>query len=562
LAFTIVRVASGGLPVVESERGLPYYEADNGYGIPVTFGDSGIPLGSASIADWFVDSVAGSDSNTGKTAAQAFQTIGALVTAVGSKTGQRIALKCGSSWKEQLLLTNNASTRIFSYGSGDQPLLDASDNIPNASFSLVGGTTATYQASVTYAGTTGSSTQSLVWENGVNLVQVAYVAGAELSTPGTFAFSSYSGGSATLLVRASDSSDITTNGKTYDFTKRYAALMITGDNCTITNIRTRRQRANDGSAVVYGDNTWFYNCTMEDGHKHAAYVGEGGGFSGCTFKNVYNGTSLSPNFIVFNKNVGTQLGMNVLNCTFTQDPAVVPSASSYPVSAANATSVIAHVNTSGDFGILTATGNTHTNMATGYSLTNATTQNITSDTFVNSQRIANANYAGTINVSNTTFTFSIAPSQVGVLEPVVSTISAGNAIVNYSNVTASTGTYDWRISGNNLASNFTNCNITAGNTSGRSPLGLLRTTGTGGALALNGCHLTVGYTFDSFVNLATDTTYTGDNNIFTGLSTRWRWARNNVNVVDNTTSGSSAIAAWQAYTTNAAAGHDAASTAN
>jgi hypothetical protein len=31
--------------VVESERGLPYYEADNGYGIPVTFGDSGIPLG-------------------------------------------------------------------------------------------------------------------------------------------------------------------------------------------------------------------------------------------------------------------------------------------------------------------------------------------------------------------------------------------------------------------------------------------------------------------------------------------------------------------------------------
>jgi hypothetical protein len=50
LAFTIVRVASGGLPVVESERGLPYYEADNGYGIPVTFGDSGIPLGSPGAA--------------------------------------------------------------------------------------------------------------------------------------------------------------------------------------------------------------------------------------------------------------------------------------------------------------------------------------------------------------------------------------------------------------------------------------------------------------------------------------------------------------------------------
>jgi hypothetical protein len=47
LAFTIVRVASGGIPAVESDTGFPYYEADNGYGIPVTFGGSGIPLGGA-----------------------------------------------------------------------------------------------------------------------------------------------------------------------------------------------------------------------------------------------------------------------------------------------------------------------------------------------------------------------------------------------------------------------------------------------------------------------------------------------------------------------------------
>lgn len=45
MAFTIVRVASGGLPVVESATGLPYYEADNGFGIPVTFGSTGTPLG-------------------------------------------------------------------------------------------------------------------------------------------------------------------------------------------------------------------------------------------------------------------------------------------------------------------------------------------------------------------------------------------------------------------------------------------------------------------------------------------------------------------------------------
>ena len=33
--------------MTESPNGLPYYESDNGFGIPVTFGGSGIPLGGA-----------------------------------------------------------------------------------------------------------------------------------------------------------------------------------------------------------------------------------------------------------------------------------------------------------------------------------------------------------------------------------------------------------------------------------------------------------------------------------------------------------------------------------
>lgn len=47
MALTIVRVTSGGIPVSESATGYPYYEADNGFGIPVTFGTTGIPLGGA-----------------------------------------------------------------------------------------------------------------------------------------------------------------------------------------------------------------------------------------------------------------------------------------------------------------------------------------------------------------------------------------------------------------------------------------------------------------------------------------------------------------------------------
>lgn len=51
--MTIVRVTSGGIPVTESPSGIPYYEADNGFGIPVTFVEQGgAPLGRAGLTYW------------------------------------------------------------------------------------------------------------------------------------------------------------------------------------------------------------------------------------------------------------------------------------------------------------------------------------------------------------------------------------------------------------------------------------------------------------------------------------------------------------------------------
>jgi hypothetical protein len=48
--MTIVRVTSGGIPVTESPNGLPYYEAENGFGIPVTFvAQGGAPLGGVTV---------------------------------------------------------------------------------------------------------------------------------------------------------------------------------------------------------------------------------------------------------------------------------------------------------------------------------------------------------------------------------------------------------------------------------------------------------------------------------------------------------------------------------
>ena len=52
-------------------------------------------------AQWFVDSVGGSDSNNGTSAATPYQTIGKLLTQ-SITSGQLIALKCGSHFREQL----------------------------------------------------------------------------------------------------------------------------------------------------------------------------------------------------------------------------------------------------------------------------------------------------------------------------------------------------------------------------------------------------------------------------------------------------------------------------
>jgi hypothetical protein len=87
LAFTIVRVASGGLPVVESERGLPYYEADNGYGIPVTFGSTGIPLGTvgSTIYNFATGTYPSGFSNVNSTGGNVFSSAG-LMSSVAANT--------------------------------------------------------------------------------------------------------------------------------------------------------------------------------------------------------------------------------------------------------------------------------------------------------------------------------------------------------------------------------------------------------------------------------------------------------------------------------------------
>jgi hypothetical protein len=496
--------------------------------------------------DWFVDSVRGSDTNSGRTATAAFATLAAAVSAVGTKANQRIGLARGSSWKEQFVLSANAGTSVKAYGVGALPLIDGSDIILNASFALTAGKTLTYEYAFTVTGATGTE-QRLVWEDGVFLTQVTSIANCE-STAGSFFYSSYSASSGTLYVHATDGSNVTSNGKLYEFTKRYDCLSLTGDGCRVENIRTRRQRHNDGSLILYGDNCWMINCTMEDGHKHAGYVGgERGGALGCTFLNAYNGTSGSPNYLVFFKNTGTGGPMTAQCNTFTTDSAVVPSASAFPNSAVS--SIICHT-AGGSLGTLTGGGNTHTKAGAGYGPANSGGLNVTGDTFLNCFSLGNTADAITVNLTDLNVTINQA--NVGGRSDGFDSNNpaSGRVTVNYVRGVFSMGTYDISFTGNDMDTTYTGSSITIGNTVSRAPLGALRPTGTGGTLTVNGCSITLGYTNDSFYNLAADTVYVGNNNTFNRAAAGTRtWLRAGANVA-------SSLAAWQTYSSQ-----DAASTA-
>lgn len=511
--------------------------------------------------DWFVDSSI-SSSGDGKSPAQAFKTFAEVIAAVGSLPNQRIGLACNAEWKEQLSIGSPGNhvdgTEIGYYGSSyelpssgataDAPFIDASDTIPNANFTLVGGTSFTYQATVNFTTAPGAADQRLIWENDKCLTQVAYSAGVELATPGTFAYSSYTANSATVYVRASDSSAIPSNGKKYDYPNRLECINIYGANCRITNIRTRRQRDNNGSCnILGGDYGWIVNCTMEDGHKHSSYLQEGGGWIGCMLKNNYNGTSGSPNFLVANKNVGTGLGVTVQNNTFISDPNIVP--------AVNITSsFLCHTSVSGNFGTITASGNSHTYSESAYVPQNITAINVSGDIFLNCKGTGNDNTENLTGLfSDINFTVNVTTIS-SVNGPFNSLPPSGRSTITHVNCTFSTATYEpCTMSGNNVDATFTNCSFSAGDTSARFPHGLIRMTGTGCTLTVNGTTLQTGLAADSFFNMAADTVYAGDNNHFIKTGSGIHFQRANSDVATS-------LAAWQAYTTNAAVGHDANST--
>jgi hypothetical protein len=254
------------------EAGLPGSAGETGPAGPAgQRGDIG-PVGPSGGApqDWFVDSLAGSDSNDGRSVVTAFSTLSKLQSSIIA-TGSVIHLARGSLWREELALLPPGS-EVRAYGVGPRPIIDGADVAPNASFQKTAGLTNVYQISWTHTfSEDGGKTAHRAWENGTRLQRTLDLASCD-STPGSFyAGIPTAGGPDIIYVHASDHSDVSANAKIYELTRRRWAIQLYAyrNHAFVYSVHTRRNAHADGSLAVDG---LISDCLAEDGRIHNIFI--------------------------------------------------------------------------------------------------------------------------------------------------------------------------------------------------------------------------------------------------------------------------------------------------
>ena len=210
--------------------------------------------------DYYVDSaaVAGGDGSL----AAPFDTISDLSLVAGNV----VALKSGSNWKEAVAAGDDF--HFYRYGSGDMPILDGSAIADNALFTKTAGLTNVYQIALSIPLIVDNCIR--VWQDDVPL---PYVASAALcdAAPGSYYTTAHSG-NITLYVHATDSSDITTNSKVYEYPFRSIADFRLCSGCTFDGLELRRPLPS--LALWTGENAIVRNIRAIGGGKHLIQINQ------------------------------------------------------------------------------------------------------------------------------------------------------------------------------------------------------------------------------------------------------------------------------------------------
>lgn len=268
---------------------------------------------------WYVDSVNGSDTNTGESETEAFQTIAKLLTVWQPE--QSVGFARGSHWREGMNIALDG-VGLYAYGTGAAPILDGSDVIDNATFSLSAGKSFTYEKTITFD-SPGLNTWLNLFEDDNTLTYQTSSANVE-SNPGSYYVTSHTAGTATLYVHATDSSDVSTNNKIYEFNKRTDVLdFYDSANVTVDVIETRRSNNNNGSFVA-GRGATASNCTWRDGTKHNAFFRQDTVVTDCQAIDAYYGSQGSSMVVVADTSPsGATVSFTRVDCTMTTYDATV-----------------------------------------------------------------------------------------------------------------------------------------------------------------------------------------------------------------------------------------------
>jgi hypothetical protein len=219
--------------------------------------------------DIYVDSVGGSDSNSGRSASAPFQTLQkAEDTAMLLGNGVRIGLKRGSEWRDEFQMSGKSRVMVRAYGAGDMPVIDCTD--------VVSGTWVQHDAgtypnvwSIAWSSEIdgGGPSEHRAWENGTELLKQSTIAAIN-TTPGSMYAQAIT--SSTLYISTTDGTNPNTNGRTYEATKRKTGINGqegVGYSWYVDGIWARRN-SHLGGSIRVGYYSAVEACLIDQGHRH------------------------------------------------------------------------------------------------------------------------------------------------------------------------------------------------------------------------------------------------------------------------------------------------------
>jgi hypothetical protein len=337
-----------------------------------------------------VDSVNGNDSNPG-TQSQPFATIAKLLEQPITE-GDKIGLAKGSVWREQLTIGANNIT-VEAYGTGNAPLIDCSDAIPNASFTKTDGRTNVYQyeAATNYV---NEESWINVWEDGAFLTNVASLAACD-AAPGSYYVASHITATPTIYIHPTASTNPISDGKLYEFSARSYGIGARGrDYIKVTGVHSRRNY-NTGGSIVTGAYARLIDCRASEGNKHNIYTSPGSYHENCLADEAYYG-GLGSTLFILHQSVGNGAGAIYNNCT----------ASLTTYDATNQ-GFSGHISTSGTLGTVTFNNCTITNVSQAFSLLlGATVVNYNNCALTGCARGWTISYGTQHNISGGSYTYT------------------------------------------------------------------------------------------------------------------------------------------------------------